>query len=169
MPDMDTKRLGQAFKRSFFLMAVVFSSSVVLLAGITALIGELIYPEVIGRLLLTFFMLFFLTAFKIYVSGTKWACSKPYILVNIMLSIHPPIHPSIHPPIHPSIHSSIHPSSIHLSTHPSIHPSSIHPSTHPSTHPSSHPSIYSSIHPSFTISTHVQVLMNWTFRFLSPT
>ncbi len=86
MPDMDTKRLGQAFKRSFFLMAVVFSSSVVLLAGITALIGELIYPEVIGRLLLTFFMLFFLTAFKIYVSGTKWACSKPYILVNIMFA-----------------------------------------------------------------------------------
>ena len=83
---MDSRRLKQAFKRSFFLMTVVFSSSVVLLAGITALFGELIYPEVIGRLLLIFFMLFFLTALKIYVSGTKWACSKPYILVNIMFA-----------------------------------------------------------------------------------
>ena len=83
---MDSRRLKQAFKRSFFLMTVVFSSSVVLLAGITALFGELIYPEVIGRLLFIFFMLFFLTALKIYVSGTKWAYDKPYILVNIMFA-----------------------------------------------------------------------------------
>ncbi|MBP3809297.1 MAG: hypothetical protein ILA15_01080 [Clostridiales bacterium] len=83
---MDSSRLKQAFKKAFSVVTAVFSASVVLLAGISALYGELIYPEVVGRLFLVFVMLYFLTVVRMYVAGTRWACNKPYILVNIMFA-----------------------------------------------------------------------------------
>ena len=83
---MDSPRLKQAFKKAFPVVTAVFSASVVLLAGISALCGELIYPEVVGRLFLVFVMLYFLTVVRMYVAGTRWACNKPYILVNIMFA-----------------------------------------------------------------------------------
>lgn len=86
MLDMDSKRLKKAAKKAFFAVTAVFSFCVVFLAGATALFGELIYPETVGRLFFISVMLFFLTTLKVYVSGTKWACSKPYILVNIMFA-----------------------------------------------------------------------------------
>lgn len=86
MLNMDSSRLKQAFKKAFSVVTAVFSASVVLLAGISALYGELIYPEVVGRLFLVFVMLYFLTVVRMYVAGTRWACNKPYILVNIMFA-----------------------------------------------------------------------------------
>ena len=83
---MDSPRLKQAFKKAFPVVTAVFSASVVLLAGISALYGELIYPEVVGRLFLVFVMLYFLTVVRMYVAGTRWACNKPYVLVNIMFA-----------------------------------------------------------------------------------
>ena len=83
---MDSSRLKQAFKKAFPVVTAVFSASVVLLAGISALYGELIYPEVVGRLFLVFVMLYFLTVVRMYVAGTRWACNKPYVLVNIMFA-----------------------------------------------------------------------------------
>ena len=83
---MDSKRLKLAFKKAFPVITAVFSASVVLLAGICALYGELIYPEIVGRLFLVFLMLYFLTVIRMYVAGTHWACNKPYILVNIMFA-----------------------------------------------------------------------------------
>ena len=86
MLDMDSARLKQAFRKAFPVVSGVFSASVVLLAGISALYGELIYPEIVGRLFLVFVMLYFLTVIRMYVAGTRWACNKPYILVNIMFA-----------------------------------------------------------------------------------
>ena len=83
---MDSARLKQAFRKAFPVVSGVFSASVVLLAGISALYGELIYPEIVGRLFLVFVMLYFLTVIRMYVAGTRWACNKPYILVNIMFA-----------------------------------------------------------------------------------
>ncbi|MCR5201286.1 MAG: hypothetical protein K6C38_09255 [Saccharofermentans sp.] len=83
---MDSARLKQAFRKAFPVVAGVFSASVVLLAGISALYGELIYPEIVFRLFLVFVMLYFLTVIRMYVAGTRWACNKPYILVNIMFA-----------------------------------------------------------------------------------
>ena len=83
---MDSQRLKQAFNKAFPITSGVFGASVVLLAGISALYGELIYPEVVGRLFLVFVMLYFLTVVRMYVAGTRWACNKPYILVNIMFA-----------------------------------------------------------------------------------
>ena len=86
MLNMDSQRLKQAFNKAFPITSGVFGASVVLLAGISALYGELIYPEVVGRLFLVFVMLYFLTVVRMYVAGTRWACNKPYILVNIMFA-----------------------------------------------------------------------------------
>ena len=86
MLNMDSPRLKQAFKKAFPVVTAVFSASVVLLAGISALYGELIYPEIVFRLFLVFVMLYFLTVIRMYVAGTRWACNKPYILVNIMFA-----------------------------------------------------------------------------------
>ena len=86
MLDMDSVRLKQAFRKAFPVVSGVFSASVVLLAGISALYGELIYPEIVFRLFLVFVMLYFLTVIRMYVAGTRWACNKPYILVNIMFA-----------------------------------------------------------------------------------
>jgi hypothetical protein len=86
MLDMDSARLKQAFRKAFPVVSGVFSASVVLLAGISALYGELIYPEIVFRLFLVFVMLYFLTVIRMYVAGTRWACNKPYILVNIMFA-----------------------------------------------------------------------------------
>ena len=83
---MDSARIKQAFRKAFPLVSGVFSASVVLLAGISALYGELIYPEIVFRLFLVFVMLYFLTVIRMYVAGTRWACNKPYILVNIMFA-----------------------------------------------------------------------------------
>ena len=83
---MDSKRLIKAAKKAFFLITAVFSGCVVLVAAATAFYGELIYPEVIGRLVFIAVLLFFLTTFKIYLSGTKWACNKPYVVVNLMFA-----------------------------------------------------------------------------------
>ena len=83
---MDSQRLKQAFNKAFPITSGVFGASVVLLAGISALYGELIYPEVVGGLFLVFVMLYFLTVVRMYVAGTRWACNKPYILVNIMFA-----------------------------------------------------------------------------------
>ena len=83
---MDSARLKQAFRKAFPVVSGVFSASVVLLAGISALYGELIYPEIVFRLFLVFVMLYFLTVIRMYVAGTRWACNKPYILVNIMFA-----------------------------------------------------------------------------------
>ena len=83
---MNSKRLKQAFKKAFPITSGVFGASVVLLAGMCALFGELIYPVIIGRLFLTFTMLYFLTVTRMYVAGTRWACNKPYVLVNIMFT-----------------------------------------------------------------------------------
>lgn len=86
MLDMDSARLKQAFRKAFPVVSGVFSANVVLLAGISALYGELIYPEIVFRLFLVFVMLYFLTVIRMYVAGTRWACNKPYILVNIMFA-----------------------------------------------------------------------------------
>ncbi len=83
---MDSARLKQAFRKAFPVVSGVFSASVVLLAGISALYGELIYPEIVFRLFLVFVMLYFLTVIRMYVAGTRWACNKPYILVIIMFA-----------------------------------------------------------------------------------
>ena len=83
---MDSQRLKQALNKAFPITSGVFGASVVLLAGISALYGELIYPEVVGRLFLVFVMLYFLTVVRMYVAGTRWACNKPYVLVNIMFA-----------------------------------------------------------------------------------
>ena len=83
---MDSPRLKKAFRKAFPVVTAVFSANVVLLAGISALYGELIYPEVVGRLFLVFVMLYFLTVVRMYVAGTRWACNKPYVLVNIMFA-----------------------------------------------------------------------------------
>ena len=55
---MDSKRLKQAFKKAFTITTAVFSASVVLLAVLSALFGELVYPESILRLFAVFFMLY---------------------------------------------------------------------------------------------------------------
>ena len=86
MLNMDSQRLKQALNKAFPITSGVFGASVVLLAGISALYGELIYPEVVGRLFLVFVMLYFLTVVRMYVAGTRWACNKPYVLVNIMFA-----------------------------------------------------------------------------------
>ena len=83
---MDSQRLKQALNKAFPITSGVFGASVVLLAGMCALFGELIYPVIVGRLFLTFTMLYFLTVTRMYVAGTRWACNKPYILVNIMFA-----------------------------------------------------------------------------------
>ena len=83
---MDSQRLKQALNKAFPITSGVFGASVVLLAGMCALFGELIYPVIIGRLFLTFTMLYFLTVTRMYVAGTRWACNKPYVLVNIMFA-----------------------------------------------------------------------------------
>ena len=83
---MDSKRLKQAFKKAFTITTAVFSASVVLLAVLSALFGELVYPESILRLFAVFFMLYFLSVVRIYFAGSRWASNKPYILINIMFA-----------------------------------------------------------------------------------
>ena len=83
---MDGRRLKPSTKKAYLIALTVFTVSVVLLAGFSAVSGEPVYPEMIVRLFLVDIMVFILTVIRIYVSGSRWAYGKPYILLNIMFA-----------------------------------------------------------------------------------
>ena len=81
---MDMKRLKKALLRSFLVVASVFSIAVVLIAGIYTISGEYIPPALLTRLSGVYAAIFLLTVVRLYLSESKWAYDKPYIVINIM-------------------------------------------------------------------------------------
>lgn len=81
---MDGSRLKNAFIRSFHIITALFTMTIVLMFGVMAITGEDLPNLMIGRLILIFALLLPLVTLKIYLTGSKWAQNKPYVLMNII-------------------------------------------------------------------------------------
>lgn len=84
MLKMDVSRLKNAFIRSFHIITALFTMTIVLTFGAIAITGETLPSSMIGRLILIFVLLLPLVMLKIYLSGSKWAQNRPYVLMNII-------------------------------------------------------------------------------------
>ena len=81
---MDVSRLKNAFIRSFHIITALFTMTIVLTFGAIAITGETLPSSMIGRLILIFTLLLPLVMLKIYLTRSKWAQNRPYVLMNII-------------------------------------------------------------------------------------
>ena len=81
---MDTKRLSESVRKAFLISTSLFSLTVVLIALVFALAGELIFPSMMIRVFIIFTVIFILTSLKVYISGTKSALKIPYVVINLI-------------------------------------------------------------------------------------
>ena len=81
---MDNSRLKKACAKAFSVTAACFIMSIVLVSSVYALFGWWIEPSMIVAMWILFAVIWLLTVIRMYIDGSRWALTKPYVIKNLI-------------------------------------------------------------------------------------
>ncbi len=81
---MDDQRLKKACAKAFSITAACFIVSIVLVSSVHAVCGWWIESSMIVAMCILYAVIWLLTVIRMYIDGSRWALTKPYIVKNLI-------------------------------------------------------------------------------------